>query len=187
LIVCAGNNETFSFATSMGVGLVDMTLNLTRACIMNPPEFLLFVGSAGSYGKYKPFDIVESMKASQIELSFLQKNAYTPIDNVVEADAKNVSHETMVNSSNYISTNMELTENFQKFGIGLENMEFFAFLRVAQEFNIPAGGIFVVTNYTDENAHADFMQNHKLAMDKLAHYVDKRMTEMFDLVEKQRG
>lgn len=185
MIVCAGNNETFSFATPMGVGLVDMTLNLTRACIMNPPEFLLFIGSAGSYGTYKPFDIVESMKASQIELSFLEKNAYTPIDNVVEADAKNVSHETMVNSSNYISTNMEIAKNFQKFGIGLENMEFFAFLRVAQEFSIPAGGIFVVTNYTDENAHADFLQNHKLAMDKLANYVDKRMTEMFDLVKKQ--
>lgn len=179
MIVCAGNNETFSFATPMGVGLVDMTLNLTRACLMNPPEFLLFVGSAGSYGQYKPFDIVESMQASQIELSFLERNAYTPIDNVVAADATNVSHETMVNSSNYISTNKELSSKFTKMGIGIENMEFFAFLRVAQEFDIPAGGIFVVTNYTDENAHEEFKQNHKLAMDKLAGYVDEKMRRLF--------
>ena len=178
MIVCAGNNETFSFATPMGVGLVDMTLNLTRTCIMNPPELLIFIGSAGSYGGYKPFDIVESMQASQVELSFLQKKSYTPIDNVVVADAKNVSHETIVNSSNYISTDMELSSNFQKMGIGLENMEFFAFLKVAEAFDIPAGGVFVVTNYTDENAHADFMQNHELAMDKLAHYMDKRITEI---------
>ena len=123
MIVCAGNNETFSFATPMGVGLVDMTLNLTKACLLNPPEFLIFVGSAGSYGSYKPFDIVESMQASQIELSFLSKQSYSPRDNVVAAHAKNVSHETIVNSSNYITTDMDLAKNFEKFGIGLENME----------------------------------------------------------------
>lgn len=178
MIICAGNNETFSFATPMGVGLVEMTLNLTKACLLNPPEILIFVGSAGSYGEYKPFDIVQSMQASQVELSFLQKKAYTPIDNVVVADAKDVSHETIVNCSNYITTDKELGKNFLKMGIGLENMEFFAFLKVAEAFDIPAGGVFVVTNYTDENAHADFMQNHTLAMDKLAHYMDKRMTEI---------
>ena len=183
MIVCAGNNETFSFATPLGVGLVDMTLNLTKACMLNPPEFLIFVGSAGSYGGYKPFDIVESMQASQIELSFLAKQSYTPIDNVVAAQAKNVSHETIVNSSNYISTDFEVSQNFQKLGIGIENMEFFAFLRVAQEFGIPAGGVFIVTNYTNKDAHEDFLKNHKAAMDKLAFYMDKRISEMIKPVQ----
>jgi nucleoside phosphorylase len=82
---------------------------------------------------------------------------------------------------------MDLAKNFQKFGIGIENMEFFAFLRVAQEFDIPAGGIFVVTNYTDENAHADFTQNHKLAMDKLANYIDERMTKLFEVTTQPKG
>jgi len=183
MIVCAGNNEVFDFATPLGVGLVDMTMNLTRACIMHPPEFLIFVGTAGSYGEYKPFDIVESMKAAQIELSFLERNAYTPIDNVIQADAKNVSHETIVNSSNYITTNSTLAKKFKQFDIGLENMEFFAFLRVAQEFSIPAGGVFIVTNYTDENAHEDFIKNHTDAMDKLAHYMDDRITKMLKPVQ----
>lgn len=185
MFVCAGNNEIFSFATPMGVGLEDMAINLTRACLMNPPDFLLFVGSAGSYGEYKPLDIVESMQASQIELSFLRKESYTPIDNVVAATGKNVSHETIVNSSNYISTNLELAKHYNKFGIGIENMEFFAFLKVAQEFKIPAGGIFVVTNYTDANAHEDFQANHKEAMDKLASYVDERMQNLLDVVASE--
>lgn len=183
MIVCAGNNEIFSFATPMGVGLVDMTLNLTKACLLNPPEYLLFIGTAGSYGRYKPFDIVESMQASQIELSFLEKKSYTPIDNVVTADAKNVSHETIVNSSNYITTDMQQAHKFNNLGIGLENMEFFAFLRVAQEFDIPAGGVFIVTNYTDEHAHENFLKNHNEAMQKLTDYMQNRIEQIIKPVQ----
>ncbi len=175
MIVCAGNNEIFDFATPMGVGLVEMSINLSRACLLNPPDFLLFIGSAGSYGGYKPFDIVESMQASQVELSFLQKQSYTPIDNVVAADAKNVSHETIVNSSNYITTDEALGKKMLAMGIGLENMEFFAFLKVAQSFDIPAGGVFIVTNYTNAKAHQDFLANHHAAMQKLTHYMQKRI------------
>ena len=59
MIVCAGDIEQFSFAVPIGVGLVNSAINLTRLCIMNPPEFLLFVGSAGSYGNKNIFDLVE--------------------------------------------------------------------------------------------------------------------------------
>lgn len=175
MIVCAGNSETFPFATPMGVGLVDMTLHLTKACLLHPPEFLLFVGSAGSYGGYQVFDIVQSMQASQIELSFLDKRSYTPIDNVVVATGTNVSHETIVNTSNYITTDSKAGEKFVRMGIGLENMEFFAFLRVAQEFGIPAGGIFIVTNYTNEYAHELFIKNHQEAMARLSDYMMRRL------------
>jgi nucleoside phosphorylase len=46
-------------------------------------------------------------------------------------------------------------------GVGIENMEFFSILSVAKEFEIPVAGIFVITNYTNENAHEDFLKNHK--------------------------
>ncbi len=173
MIVCAGNNETFSFATPMGVGLVEMAINLTRACLMNPPEFLLFVGTAGSYGEAKIFDIVESKTAANIELCFLEKGCYTPIDNVVTTNTQN-KKEIIVNSSNYITTNKQLSQRFLRFGIGLENMEFFSFLSVAKEFGIPAGGVFCVTNYTDENAHEDFLKNSKKAKELLETYMAKR-------------
>ena len=124
MIICAGNNETFDFAAPMGVGLVEMAMNLTRLCLFDPPEFLLFVGTAGSYGEHTVLDIVESKTAANIELSFLQKQAYTPIDNVVSTQTGN-TRDIIVNSSNYITTDMALAQRFVKLGIGIENMEFF--------------------------------------------------------------
>lgn len=177
MIICAGNNETFSFATPMGVGLIETAMNLTRLCLFDKPEFLLFVGTAGSYGEKKIFDIVESKTAANIELAFLSNDAYTPLDNVVTTNTTN-KKDIVVNSSNYISTNDTLAKNFLKFGVGVENMEFFSVLRVAQEFNIPAGGVFCITNYTNKQAHEDFLKNHDKAKELLHEHVKKRIKEL---------
>ncbi|MDF1883385.1 purine-nucleoside phosphorylase [Sulfurimonas sp. SAG-AH-194-C21] len=177
MIICAGNNETFKFAQPMGVGLIEISMNLTRLCLFDKPEFILFVGSAGSYGDAKVFDIIESKTASNIELAFLSNDAYTPLDNVVTTNLTNIK-DIVVNSSNYISTNAELTKNFLKFGVGIENMEFFAVLKIAQEFNIPAGGVFCVTNFTNANAHEDFLKNHEEAKKLLAEHVKNRINEL---------
>jgi len=177
MIICAGNNETFNFAQPMGVGLVETAMNLTRLCLFDKPEFILFVGSAGSYGDAKIFDIIESKTAANIELAFLSNDAYTPLDNVVSTNTTNVK-DIVVNSSNYISTNDTLTKNFLKFGVGIENMEFFSVLKIAQEFNIPAGGVFCITNFTDEHAHEDFLKNHEKAKELLTIHVKKRIKEL---------
>ncbi|RUM64662.1 MAG: purine-nucleoside phosphorylase [Sulfurimonas sp.] len=177
MIICAGNNETFNFAQPMGVGLIEIAMNLTRLCLFDKPEFILFVGSAGSYGDAKIFDIIESKTASNIELAFLSNDAYTPLDNVVttnETDIKDI----VVNSSNYISTNASLSKNFLKFGVGIENMEFFAVLKIAQEFNIPAGGVFCITNFTNTNAHEDFLKNQEESKKLLTEHVKKRIKEL---------
>lgn len=176
MIICAGRNETFKFAEAMGVGLIETSINLTRTCLFNKPDFLLFVGSAGSYGQHEIFDIIESKRAANLELSFLSGDSYTPLDNVLESENKMVKNDTIVNSSNYITTNEELAKNYNEYGIGIENMEFFSILQVAREFEIPVAGIFIVTNYTNKNAHEDFLKNHKEAMSKLTKYlVDKNI------------
>ena len=59
MIICAGRNETFAYAHSIGVGLIESAINLTRTCLFNKPEYLLFVGSAGTYGNHQIFDIVK--------------------------------------------------------------------------------------------------------------------------------
>lgn len=177
MIICAGNNENFDFATPMGVGLIETSMNLTRLCLFDKPEFLLFVGTAGSYGNHKIFDIVESKTAANIELAFLQKKAYTPLDNVVSTNIEK-KKDIIVNSSNYISTDAQLCKKFLSIGIEIENMEFFSVLKIAQEFNIPAGGVFCVTNFTDENAHSDFIKNHEKAKELLSKYVSARITEL---------
>lgn len=178
MIICAGNNETFDFAQPIGVGLIEIAMNLTRACLFDKPEFLLFVGSAGSYGEHKIFDIIESKTASNVELGFLNNDAYTPLDNVISTNTDQTKRDVIVNSSNYISTNEELTKKFLKLGIGIENMEFFAVLRVAQEFDIPAGGVFCITNFTNKNAHEDFLKNHEEAKEILTLHVKKRIKEL---------
>ena len=177
MIICAGNSENFEFATPMGVGLVETAMNLTRLCLFDKPEFILFVGTAGSYGNHNIFDIVESKTATNIELAFLEKKAYTPLDNVVSTQTDG-SKDILVNSSNYISTDAELVKKFLNFGVEIENMEFFSVLRVAQEFDIPAGGVFCVTNYCNEDAHADFLKNHDGAKALLGEHVKKRIKEL---------
>ena len=177
MIICAGNNENFEFAVPMGVGLVETAMNLTRLCLFDKPEFILFVGTAGSYGNHKIFDIVESKTAANIELAFLQKKAYTPLDNVVSTQTDGTK-DVLVNSSNYISTDAELVKKFLNFGVEIENMEFFSVLRIAQEFDIPAGGVFCVTNYCNEDAHADFLKNHDEAKALLTEHVKKRILQL---------
>jgi nucleoside phosphorylase len=174
LFVCAGNGEEFSFAKPIGVGLVNSAINLTKEILYTKPDFIVFVGSVGSYGDYKIFDIVESCSASNIELSFLQNYSYTPIDNVLKSSNKIFKDETIINSSNYISSNFELSKNFNKYGIGLENMEFFSVVSVAQKFDIDVAGIFIVTNYCNSDAHKDFLKNHKEAKERLSKYIKSR-------------
>ena len=171
MIICAGNNETFDFATPIGVGLIDSAINLTRLIIEEKPTSLLFVASAGSYGKYVPFDIIESSSAANIELSLITGSAYTPIDNTIHHG--DVSRETsiMINSSNYITSDSEVSLEYQKLGLELENMEFYSILKVAENFEIPAYGIFIVTNYCNENSHEDFINNHEEAKNLLAKYI----------------
>ena len=174
MIVCAGNNETFPFATPIGVGLIESAMNLTRICVFDKPDYIIFIGSAGSYGKSKIFDIIESSNASNLELSFLENNSYTPIDNVLKCEDSKILSDTIVNSSNYITTNEKLGNEYLEYGIGIENMEFYSVVKVAQEFEIDVKGIFVITNKTNQNAHQDFISNHKVAMDRLVEYLEKK-------------
>lgn len=169
MILCAGRNELFDFATPIGVGLVESASNLTQLILTHKPSFLFFIGTAGSYGHYSIFDLVYSHHATNIELGFLDNHCYTPIENRIEAKLPYVSRETncIVNSSNYITTNPTFAEKLFKEGITLENMEFFSVLNVANKFNIPCSGLFVVTNACNKRAHDDFIQNHTKAKELL--------------------
>ncbi|HIP18275.1 MAG TPA: purine-nucleoside phosphorylase [Sulfurovum sp.] len=174
MIICAGTTEQFDFAMPVGIGMLNVAINLTKMCLEKKPDYILFVGTAGSYGEKKIFDIIESKTAANVENSFFSGKSYSPIDNVISS-VKDVSRETLVNSSNYITTDKEIGKHYMAQNIHIENMEFFAILKVAQYFGISAGGIFVVTNYCDENAHEDFLKNQKEAMAKLTKYVKEKL------------
>ena len=168
MFVCA-SGEKFSFAKEIGIGLVDSAMILSGIVLRDNPKELIFLGSAGSYDKdIKIFDIFTSSTATQVETSFITHRSYTPIFNKIE----NVSCETniIVNSSNYITTDENLARQMSSAGIKLENMEFFSILRVAQYFEIPAFGIFCVTNHCDNDAHDSFIKNHSIAERYLESY-----------------
>jgi len=162
IIISSGNEEQFNFALPIGIGLINSAVNLTRLCLFDKPDYLIFIGSAGSYGNKKTFEIIESSTASNIENCFLEKNCYTPIDNIISF-SHDVSRETIVNSSNYITTDEKIANKYLKLNIEIENMEFYSVMSVAKEFNIPAKGIFVVTNYCHKEAHIEYISNIKKA------------------------
>ncbi|MEA2048604.1 MAG: purine-nucleoside phosphorylase [Campylobacterota bacterium] len=172
MFICAGEKEQFGFALAVGIGMTDVAINLTKLCLSEKPKFLFFVGTVGSYGEKKIFDIIESKTATNIENSFFNAGAYTPIDNLVSA-AEDVSRETIVNSSNYVTTDRGLAKVYLGKNIHIENMEYYAVLKVAKSFKIPVAGAFIVTNYCNENAHKDFVDNHKEAMLRLTKYIQE--------------
>ncbi len=183
MILCAGEIEQFPFATPVGIGLESVAINLTQHILKSKPSFLLFVGTAGSYGKIEIGELVTSRTATQIEQSFVTGDAYTPLKEPTQGITSkplatalgmlDVSRETIVNSSNYITTNLSVGEWYLKRGIEIENMEFYAVLQVAKRFDIPTMGVFVVTNYCDRNAHRDFLKNHREAMERVTRFVEE--------------
>ena len=218
MIISAGQNEVFAFALPMGVGLVDMSINLTallqkRVMVdsggryeqnlttsrqlderlnlidspilqsaktsQNPdkilnvlPSEIIFVGSAGLYKEGEIFEIYESSIATNIEISSLGNKSYSPIESEIASIVPRGTYK--VNSSNFITTDQNLAHELFARGYFLENMEFFAVLKVAQKFQIPAYGIFVATNFCDKNAHADFIKNHEQAKKELEKYLKQK-------------
>lgn len=171
MIICAGRIESFSFAEPIGIGLIESAITLTTLIRENKPQKILFVGTAGSYGKAPLLELFSSTTAYNIELSALQNQSYSPI-NPIQTSTLNLPFENVaVNSSNYITTDQTLAGKFVEQNIELENMEFFAVLAVANRFGVPAGGIFCTTNFCHSNAHKEFVQNHKSAMDMLTNAI----------------
>ncbi|WP_104636815.1 phosphorylase family protein [Helicobacter felis] len=164
MFVCAGRMENLLGAKSIGVGLIESAICLSRLCLLERPKELIFVGSAGAYSKEIPLlSLFKSKEAYQIEQSFVQAQSYTPLENYLEVQSALFESKKLpsakVNSSNYIHTNQDFAKQMSCAGILLENMEFFAVLSAAQAFKIPAMGVFCVSNYVGAHAHQEFLQH----------------------------
>lgn len=178
MIVCAGGGEAFPFAKSIGIGLVDSAIGLSRICLQKAPKSLIFIGSAGSYDSNVAVgSLFFSTRATQIELSLVGGQAYTPIDNSISMDSASfVLHETMqshgileatVNSSNYITATSAYNKRMLAAGLMLENMEFFSVLRVAEYFQIPAWALLCVSNTVGEGAHEAWIASRDIVASRL--------------------
>ncbi len=174
MIVCAGGNENFPFAKAIGIGLVESVFYLTQICFNEKPSKLIFIGTCGLYDKGKLLEIYKSSHAFNIEFSKISNAFYTPAKNEIYIENENVSSKTIkINSSNYICQNSHAAKEFANLGFFAENMEAFSVLSVAKNLNIQAECILCATNFCNENAHKDFMKNHKKAKEKLENYLKK--------------
>ena len=161
------------------LNLIDSPILQSAKSSQNPdkilnalPSEIIFVGSAGLYKDGEVFEIYESSAAANIEISSLENKSYSPIEGEI---ASVVPRGTCkVNSSNFITTDQNLAYKLFDRGYFLENMEFFAVLKVVQKFQIPAYGIFVATNFCDKNAHVDFIKNHEQAKKELENYLKQK-------------
>ncbi|WP_199765457.1 nucleoside phosphorylase-I family protein [Helicobacter suis] len=176
MFVCAGRDESFDFAKSIGIGLIESALNLSRLCLLEKPNLLIFIGTAGSYDLNIPLlSLYKSTSSTQIEQSFTLQDSYTPLENYLEVQEWEFDTwdlpSVVVNSSNYIHTNPIFSKHMHAAGIALENMEFFSVLSVARSYAIPSLGIFCTTNYTQKDAHQEFLKNHSQAKTRLQEWV----------------
>ena len=197
-IVCAGKNEVFSFAKSIGVGLVEASVGLTRLCLEKKPKKIVFIGTCGLYNKPLKNDlnsgnfaekslmskkneskcatnlleIYESTHCFNIEAGKILSSFYSPAECEINL---NVSYETKkCNSSNYICTDENIAEKFVSLGLELENMEAFAVLSVARHFKIPATCFLCATNFCDKDAHEIFFLHHAQAKKKLENFLQEK-------------
>lgn len=177
MFICAGSIESFSFAKSIGVGLINSAISLSNICMREIPKRLIFIGSAGSYDENIEIgSIFCSTTAYNIELSMIDGNSYTPLDNAIRIEGVNIDNLVdfaNVNSSNYITNTDKYNAMFIESGILLENMEFFSVLNVARFYNIPALGIFCVSNHVCHDSHTQFIKNHSLVKEKLISFVNQ--------------
>lgn len=113
LILCAGKNEIFSFATSVGVGMIEPCITLSQLILAKKPETIIFIGSCGLYDKQKELlKIYESRHAFNIEFSKLENGFYSPAN--CEVDLENSSKENLnINDKNTSNERAKKGEKFE--------------------------------------------------------------------------
>lgn len=185
LILCAGGNENFSFAKSIGIGLIEPCLKLPRLLHEFKPSKLVFIGTCGLYdSKAELFEIYQSQHAFNIEFSKISNAFYSPAQCEVNWGKKAqklsdissdfVSQETIKsNSSNYICADKKAAAEFLKLGLKLENMEIFSLLSVAKFYDIELDCFLCASNHCDEKAHESFLKNHAECKKRLSEFLEQ--------------
>lgn len=101
VFVCAGNGEEFSFATPIGVGLVDSTITLSNLLAKGDIGRVIFVGSCGLYDENKELlKLYQASTVSNTEFGSLVGSFYSPIKLSLSTGAiHKFSKEELLNTS----------------------------------------------------------------------------------------
>lgn|GEM_PF-158232 len=124
-----------------------------------PPDF--FYSGFLSPFKGKKREVLPRLKESNLDRES-QNRPFRPLQNRLLQPR--LFRGGIINSSNYITTDSQIASTLFQKGIVGESMEFFAFLKVANRFNLPARAFLVVTNYSSPSAHFQYRQNLPFAL-----------------------
>ncbi len=182
-LICAAWNEELKSVNSdalvavLGIGYLEAALELTR--ILNEREDIdeiVFLGTCGSYNsELKIGDVVSISSVSLLERGEVLGLAYNVREGMSYQSghchaASRLAMTVPCLCSLEITNSSELsTRILEHYGFtqAVENMELYGVARVASQRGIKWSAHLGVTNYTNIEAHQDWLSNHQELSKKL--------------------
>lgn len=169
----AGIDTNLSTAI-LGVGYLEAALNLQQIIQQQKITEIIFIGTAGSYHNNLQIGDIVSVTKSSLLLGL--NKAYAPIDYesfmASNTDVQFVS--VMCLSSLEITSDeassKQIYQHYQEQYL-VENMELYGVAKVANMNNIPWSAYLGITNYTNANAHQDWLEHNVRVSEKFSSIV----------------
>jgi nucleoside phosphorylase len=168
---------------SLGVGLVEASIAMTRCIIREEPSAALLLGTCGAFGTALPLgSVVAGARATLVDASIIDGTAALPApmpadatfdpglhDALVLAGARSVQIANTVG----ITTDDALAARLARGGAGsvavdVEHLEAFAFARACAVARIPCAAALGVANVVGSNGRAEWLAGHTRASQQAA-------------------
>lgn len=160
---------SFYRAETLGIGFFEAGLNLRKILEKNSSiSQIVFLGTAGSYNyNLRIGDLVAVRDTNLLNSASLLGYAYVPRPyEFIRSHHQYDLPQALCLSSLEITCSPDLSQKIlthyaQQSTIIVENMELYGIARTASSYGIPWTALLGISNYTDENAHADWQKNHQ--------------------------
>lgn len=163
---------------SLGIGFLAAGVSLEKILNENPDiGHVYFIGTAGAYSKNLAIgDIVQVTKTNLLNLGSIYEKSYVPqpylqhsakINSALGAKAKLVDCLSSMEITKSLEASQIICEKHQRERELVENMELYGVASVASKHRMPWTAILGITNYTDENGHQNWQDNHSSVSQKL--------------------
>ncbi|MDA0771478.1 MAG: hypothetical protein O3C63_00890 [Cyanobacteria bacterium] len=151
----------------VGIGYLEAAINLSKLLqSRNDISEIIFVGTAGAYSQnIKIGEQIIVSAAALLNLGSVQGLSYTikdiyPILHASQPDSKNLLCLSSLEITQDETISKQIIKHYQTDAI-IENMELYGIAKVASDHQIPWSAHLRVTNYTNKNAHEDYISNIK--------------------------
>ncbi|CAN5916875.1 hypothetical protein BH11MYX4_BH11MYX4_63150 [soil metagenome] len=160
---------------TLGVGIVEASLGMTRCVVRHTPEVALLIGTAGALPRADALGIGQVVVASAVRLvdaGILDGRAELPPPMPATARLDGAVHDVLVArgvKSVQIANTVGITVDdalAARLGAGddhVEHLEAFAFARACAASSVRAGIVLGIANGVGARGHAEWLANHTRA------------------------